>query len=328
MKLVYPVNMFSAARFLHVLTLGAILTGRICPVRNLVTLLVIGCLKANPCSHPIIFMRDVEAHQIIALMEFMYAGEVNVAQGHLSTFLKTAESLKIRGLTDTSPEAVSHKDEDTCLNSRSSNCSPVSVNNKHKLEKLLISSSSTVTSSQDVTNVNIPNISSPPPKRQCKSESELPKLRTDDAIVNSFAISDNINQLDLTKDTLQPKVELPDYLSDVDDDVREDNFDALPNLCPRSDVTELSDSDCSNNKNHKDNHYDTTHKYYPARLSRADNTASTIMSIPPKQLNLGIGKLGENPPNIMQRIQKFKTIMNIQIKIAELVGTLGMTRSI
>lgn len=46
-------------------------------------------------------MRDVEAMHIVSLMEFMYAGEVNVAQAHLSAFLKTAESLKIRGLTDT-----------------------------------------------------------------------------------------------------------------------------------------------------------------------------------------------------------------------------------
>lgn len=47
-------------------------------------------------------MRDVEAQHIVALMEFMYAGEVNVAQTQLSSFLKTAESLKIRGLTDSS----------------------------------------------------------------------------------------------------------------------------------------------------------------------------------------------------------------------------------
>lgn len=38
---------------------------------------------------------------IVSLLEFMYAGQVNVAQANLSGFLKTAESLKIRGLTDT-----------------------------------------------------------------------------------------------------------------------------------------------------------------------------------------------------------------------------------
>lgn len=49
-------------------------------------------------------MRDVELRHVIALLEFMYAGEVNVAQAHLPGFLKTAESLQIRGLTDASKE--------------------------------------------------------------------------------------------------------------------------------------------------------------------------------------------------------------------------------
>ncbi|XP_018563635.1 protein jim lovell isoform X1 [Anoplophora glabripennis] len=197
--------------------------------------------KTNPCPHPIVFMRDVEARHIVALMEFMYAGEVNVAQAHLSAFLKTAESLKIRGLTDTSSDTDSHKEEDTLyLNPQSSKYLPTCANNKHKLERPQISSSSTVTSSQDVPDVNLPNNSSPPSKRQCKSESELPRLRKDDT-TNTFAISESINQLDLTKNALQPKVELPDYLSDVDvdDDVREDHFDGLPNFYPHGDVTEL-----------------------------------------------------------------------------------------
>lgn len=59
-------------------------------------------------------MRDVEARHIVALMEFMYVGEVNVSQAHLSTFLKTAESLKIRGLTDTSSDS-DHVPEENSL---------------------------------------------------------------------------------------------------------------------------------------------------------------------------------------------------------------------
>lgn len=57
-------------------------------------------LQTNPCKHPIIFMRDVEFEHLQSLLEFMYAGEVNISQAELSIFLRTAESLQIRGLTD------------------------------------------------------------------------------------------------------------------------------------------------------------------------------------------------------------------------------------
>lgn len=53
-------------------------------------------------------MRDCELIHITALLEFMYAGEVNISQAQLTAFLRTAEALQIRGLTD-SPEK--HKQE-------------------------------------------------------------------------------------------------------------------------------------------------------------------------------------------------------------------------
>ncbi|CAH1154070.1 unnamed protein product [Phaedon cochleariae] len=186
--------------------------------------------KTNPCSHPIIFMRDVEARHIIALMEFMYAGEVNVAQAHLPGFLKTAESLKIRGLTDTSSNV--NKDEDSVYLNHHKNEIV-----KHKLDKPPTSPSSTVTSSQDIAD-SLPNIDSPP-KRLCKSESEMPRLNSNEAI-NPFAILENHLQMDLSK-TLQPKVELPDYLSDDgDDDTKEDQeSDGLSRFYASADIAEL-----------------------------------------------------------------------------------------
>ena len=60
----------------------------------------IAYFQTNPCKHPIIFMRDVEFEHLKSLLEFMYAGEVNISQAQLPTFLRTAESLQIRGLTD------------------------------------------------------------------------------------------------------------------------------------------------------------------------------------------------------------------------------------
>uniref|UniRef100_A0A6P7GUH9 Protein tramtrack, beta isoform-like isoform X11 n=1 Tax=Diabrotica virgifera virgifera TaxID=50390 RepID=A0A6P7GUH9_DIAVI len=55
--------------------------------------------KSNPCKHPIVFMKDVSYEALSDLLQFMYQGEVQVSQENLTTFIKTAEALQIKGLT-------------------------------------------------------------------------------------------------------------------------------------------------------------------------------------------------------------------------------------
>ncbi|XP_045111561.1 protein tramtrack, beta isoform-like isoform X3 [Portunus trituberculatus] len=50
--------------------------------------------------HPIVVLKDVGHVVLRALLEYMYRGEVNVAQDQLETLIRTAESLKIKGLAD------------------------------------------------------------------------------------------------------------------------------------------------------------------------------------------------------------------------------------
>jgi len=57
-------------------------------------------LENNPSKHPIIILKDVPFTHLQSILEFMYAGEVNVPQDNLPAFLKTAERLKVKGLTE------------------------------------------------------------------------------------------------------------------------------------------------------------------------------------------------------------------------------------
>ncbi|XP_050440998.1 GDNF-inducible zinc finger protein 1-like [Adelges cooleyi] len=54
----------------------------------------------HPTRHPIVVLKDVQFAELRDLVEFMYRGEVNVDHRQLSTLLKTAESLKVKGLAD------------------------------------------------------------------------------------------------------------------------------------------------------------------------------------------------------------------------------------
>ncbi|XP_054287025.1 longitudinals lacking protein, isoforms A/B/D/L-like isoform X2 [Macrosteles quadrilineatus] len=51
-------------------------------------------------KHPILILKDVSFHELKSMLDYMYRGEVNISQEQLGTFLKAAESLQIKGLTD------------------------------------------------------------------------------------------------------------------------------------------------------------------------------------------------------------------------------------
>ncbi|XP_065335225.1 protein tramtrack, alpha isoform-like isoform X2 [Cloeon dipterum] len=59
----------------------------------------------NPDKHPIVFLKDVPFADMRSLLDFMYKGEVSVDQERLTAFLKVAESLRIKGLTEVNEES-------------------------------------------------------------------------------------------------------------------------------------------------------------------------------------------------------------------------------
>lgn len=51
-------------------------------------------------KHPIFILKDVKFQELKAMMDYMYRGEVNISQDQLAALLKAAESLQIKGLSD------------------------------------------------------------------------------------------------------------------------------------------------------------------------------------------------------------------------------------
>jgi len=56
-------------------------------------------LTQNKHNHPLLYLRGVSFSELVNLLDFMYLGEVNIANTDLNSFLALAQDLKVQGLT-------------------------------------------------------------------------------------------------------------------------------------------------------------------------------------------------------------------------------------
>jgi len=61
-------------------------------------------LRRNPHQHPLLYLKGVKYSDLQSVLNFMYHGEVNVAQEELNSFLSVAEDLRVKGLTQNQAE--------------------------------------------------------------------------------------------------------------------------------------------------------------------------------------------------------------------------------
>jgi len=57
-------------------------------------------LQRNPHDHPLLYFNDVKLSNLRLVLDFMYNGEVKVAEEELISFLAVAGELKVKGLTE------------------------------------------------------------------------------------------------------------------------------------------------------------------------------------------------------------------------------------
>jgi len=67
-------------------------------------------LRRNPHQHPLLYLKGVKYQELLSVLNFMYMGEVNVAQEELNSFLAVAEELRVKGLTQNSSESSKQRD--------------------------------------------------------------------------------------------------------------------------------------------------------------------------------------------------------------------------
>jgi len=68
-------------------------------------------LKRNRHEHPLLYLKGVKYVDLVAVLNFMYHGEVNVAQEELNSFLAVAEDLRVKGLTQNNTGTSSQRKE-------------------------------------------------------------------------------------------------------------------------------------------------------------------------------------------------------------------------
>ncbi|XP_069957477.1 protein tramtrack, beta isoform isoform X6 [Cherax quadricarinatus] len=73
----------------------------------------------TPCKNPVVVLKDIQCQDLEFLLDYMYIGEVNVRQNELSSLIKAAECLRIKGLAvpDEEPKKSSGSSSSGCTTS-------------------------------------------------------------------------------------------------------------------------------------------------------------------------------------------------------------------
>jgi len=94
-------------------------------------------LRRNPHQHPLLYLKGVLYDDMVSVLNFMYKGEVNIAQEQLNSFLAVAEDLQVKGLTqDGNNSQAKPKAENIKPSSSSNNYKPVSQIKKPAVSRI------------------------------------------------------------------------------------------------------------------------------------------------------------------------------------------------
>merc|ERR1719508_80687 len=69
-------------------------------------------LLENPHQHPLLFLKDIRYSDLLAIVQFIYLGQTEVAQDDLNHFMEAAKVLQIQGLNENDKPVPDYSDEE------------------------------------------------------------------------------------------------------------------------------------------------------------------------------------------------------------------------
>ena len=82
---------------------------------------------------PLVLIKGVSRVNLVAMVDFLYHGEVNVLQENLEAFLELSEELQLKGLIRSS-KGMGQIERNICVEIKENYCSTIGVNNEQKDE--------------------------------------------------------------------------------------------------------------------------------------------------------------------------------------------------
>ena len=146
-------------------------------------------------QHPVLVLKDVRFLELQSILEFVYNGEVNVEQDRLESFLKTAELLRIKGLTDglhsdRSPEEQVVKPNKEKSPPKLPVLKPASILKNNNIKRPVSALS------KDVANSIIAQVTE-------TLETPAKSIKLDEVIIPQHSSDDEINYDELTEDDIE-----------------------------------------------------------------------------------------------------------------------------
>jgi len=143
-------------------------------------------MNAHKHPNPYIYLRGVSYSDLVSILDFIYNGEVNVAQEDLNSFLAVAEELQIKGLTNR--EGNNSSNNDTPGSGGNTTNSTSSASKKHKRPAM-----DSQTPVKKVRRSSPAPIASAAPTSELKEDKDMVNIKDDPEVIHGMASTSAVN---------------------------------------------------------------------------------------------------------------------------------------